>query len=92
MFMDIMEATKIIHPSSHKTSFDIRLPHDPSSKCNKYITKGYSTSLCLLNICIKVGISIGIIIILLHQLTPQRILKDIKSTLINRNISKENFF
>ena len=26
-------------PSSHKTSFDIRLPKDPQSKCNKFITK-----------------------------------------------------
>ena len=48
----------MINPNSHKTSFDIRLPHDPQSKCNKFITKGYSTCLCLLNISIKVGISI----------------------------------
>ena len=31
----------MINPNSHKTSFDIRLPHDPQSKCNKFITKGY---------------------------------------------------
>ena len=86
-----MEATKVIHPNSHKTSFDIRLPYDPSSKYNTFITKGYSTCLCLLNICIKVGISIGIIIILLHQFNPQKVLKDIKSTLINQNISTEKF-
>ena len=31
----------MINPSSHKTSFDIRIPHDPSSKCIKFITKGH---------------------------------------------------
>ena len=40
----IMEFNKIINPKSHKTSFDIRLPPDPQSKCNKFITKGYSMS------------------------------------------------
>ncbi len=87
-----MEATKMMHPSSHKTSFDIKLPHDPKSTYNKFITKGYSTCLCLLNICIKVGISIGIIIILLHQVNPQKVLKDIKHVLINQNNSSEKVF
>lgn len=86
-----MEATKMINQTSHKTSFDIRLPHDPKSKCNKFITKGYSMCLCLLNICIKVGISIGIIVILFHQLNPQKVLKDIKSALIDKNISNLNY-
>ena len=82
-----MEASKMIHPNGHKTSFDIRLPYDPESKCNKFITKGYSMSLCFLNICIKVGISIGIIIILFHQFTPEKIFKDIQTLLLNQNIS-----
>ena len=77
----------MIHPNSHKTSFDIKLPHDPKSRCNKFITKGYSLSLCFLNICIKVGISIGIIIILLHQLNPQKVLKDITDIINNKNSS-----
>ena len=70
----------MINPNSHKTSFDIRLPHDPQNKYNKLITKGYSTSLCLVNISIKVGISIGILIILLFQLNPQEV--------INKNITE----
>lgn len=45
-----MELNKMINPNSHKTSFDIRLPHDPKSKCNKFITKGYSMSVC---VCVK---------------------------------------
>ena len=44
----------MINPNSHKTSFDIRLPPDPKSKSNKFITKGYSMSLCFLNITHKV--------------------------------------
>ena len=77
----------MIHPNSHKTSFDIRLPHDPESKCNKFITKGYSMSLCFLNICIKAGISIAIVIILFHQFTPKEVFKDIQKSLLNQNIT-----
>ena len=79
----------MINPNSHKTSFDIRLPHDPQSKCNKFITKGYSTCLCLLNISIKVGISIGILIILLSQLNPQEVINDISRSLTPKNSSIE---
>ena len=84
-----MELNKIINPNSHKTSFDIRLPHDPQSKCNKFITKGYSTCLCLLNIRIKMGISIGILMILLSQLTPQEVINEITRNLSNKNSSIE---
>ena len=83
----VTEVSKMIHPNSQKTSFDIRLPHDPHSKCNKFITKGYSMSLCFLNICIKAGISIAIIVILFHQFTPKKIFQDIKRSLITQNIS-----
>ncbi len=79
----------MINPNSHKTSFDIRLPHDPKSKCNKFITKGYSTCLCLLNISIKVGISIGILIILLSQLNPQEVINEISRSLTPKNSSIE---
>ena len=79
----------MIEPNSHKTSFDIRLPHDPQSKCNKFITKGYSTCLCLLNISIKVGISIGILIILLSQLNPQEVINEISRSLTPKNSSIE---
>ena len=65
----------MINPNSHKTSFDIRLPHDPKSKCNKFITKGYSMSVCVLNIIIKIGISIGLLMILLSQIKPHEVMK-----------------
>ena len=68
-----MELNKMINPSSHKTSFDIRLPPDPKSSCNKFITKGYSMSLCILNITIKIGLTIGLLIILLHQIKLTRL-------------------
>ena len=84
-----MESNKMINPNSHKTSFDIRLPHDPQSKCNKFITKGYSTCLCLLNISIKVGISIGILIILLSQLNPQEVINELSRSLTPKNSSIE---
>ena len=79
----------MINPNSHKTSFDIRLPHDPQSKCNKFITKGYSTCLCLSNISIKVGISIGILIILISQLNPQEVINEISRSLTPKNSSIE---
>lgn len=82
-----MELNKMIDPTSHKTSFDIRLPYDPQSKCNKFITKGYSTSLCLLNIIIKIGISVGLLIILLYQLKPQDIISEMSQDISRRNSS-----
>ena len=85
----IMELNKMITPNSHKTSFDIRLPHDPKSKCNKFITKGYSTCLCLLNISIKVGISIAILMILLSQLNPQEVINGILRSVPNKNSTSE---
>ena len=81
----------MLNPNSHKTSFDIRLPPDPKSKCNKFITKGYSMSVCLLNIIIKIGISIGILILLLSQMNPKDVINDISKSLSNRNISIEPF-
>ena len=86
-FLFCLGINKMIDPSSHKTSFDIRLPHDPQSKCNKFITKGYSTSLCLLNIIIKIGISIGLLIIVLYQLKPQYVINEMSRNLSRRNSS-----
>ena len=81
----------MLNPNSHKTSFDIRLPPDPKSKCNKFITKGYSMSVCLLNIVIKIGISIGMLLLLLSQMNPKDVINDISKSLSNRNISIEPF-
>ena len=79
----------MINHNSHRIYSDIRLPHDRQSKCDKLITKGYSTCLCLLNISIKVGISIAILMILLSQLIPQEVLGDISRSLSNKNSSSE---
>ena len=75
----------MINANSHKTSFDIRLPHDPKSKCNKFITKGYSMSVCVLNIIIKIGISIGLLMILLSQIKPHEVMNEITQNLPNKS-------
>ena len=80
-----MELNKMINPNSHKTSFDIRLPHDPKSKCNKFISKGYSMSVCFLNIIIKIGISIGLLMILLSQIKPHELMNEITQNLPNKS-------
>ena len=81
----------MINPNSHKTSFDIRFPHDPQSRCNKFITKGYSLFVCLLNISIKViislAIAIGIVFVTLSQLEPNIIWEQVKKSIINSNNS-----
>ena len=86
-----MELNKMMNPNSHKTSFDIRLPHDPQSRCNKFITKGYSLCVCLLNISIKViislAIAIGIVFVILSQLEPNIIWEQVKKSIINPNNS-----
>ena len=84
-----MELNKMINPSSHKTSFDIRLPPDPKSSCNKFITKGYSMSLCILNITIKIGLTIGLLIIHFHQIKPDKIINEFSKKLSHRNLSKD---
>ena len=86
-----METNKMINHNAHKTSFDIRLPPDPKSKCNKFITKGYSLSVCILNIMIKIGLSIGILFLLLSQMNPKEVINDISNKLSNgnRNVSTE---
>ena len=80
----------MLNPSTHKTSFDIRLPHDPQSKCNKFITKGYSMCVCLLNIIMKVVISIAIsasvVLIIFTQIEPNTGLNDIKNALFNQSL------
>ena len=86
-----MELNKMMNPNSHKTSFDIRLPHDPQSRCNKFITKGYSLCVCLLNISIKViislAIAIGIVFVILSQLEPTIIWEQVKKSMMNSNNS-----
>ena len=62
----------MINPNSQKMSFVIKLPHVPQSKCNKFITKGYSMSAFLMKISINIGITLGIVFILLSQInTPK---------------------
>ena len=68
----------MINPNRHKISFDIKLPHDPESRCKKFIQKWYSFSVCLLNMGIKVGLSICMIIILLNQIESDDIIEHLK--------------
>ena len=75
----------MINPNHHKISFDIKLPHDPESRCNKFIQKGYSFSVCLLNIGIKVGLSICMIIILLNKIESDDIIDHFKNVFKKRN-------
>ena len=86
-----MELNKMMNPNSHKTSFDIRLPHDPQRRCTKFITKGYSLCACLLNISIKViislAIAIGIVFVILSQLEPNIIWEQVKKSMMNSNNS-----
>ena len=84
-----MELNKMINPNSHKTSFDIKLPPDPQSKCNKFITKGYSMSVCILNITIKIGLTIGLLIILLSQIKPNEVMNEFSRAFPNKNVSIE---
>ena len=73
----------MINPNSQKMSFDIKLPHDPKSNCNKFITKGYSMSVSLMNISIEIGITLGIVFILLSQINTPKMMKQ----LFKQNIS-----
>ena len=86
-----METYKLINHYTHKTSFDILLPPDPKSKSNKFITKGYSLSVCILNIMIKIGLSIGILFLLLSQMNPKEVINDISKKVSNgnRNVSTD---
>ncbi len=76
-FIVVMELNKMIDPNSQNMSFDIKLPHDPQSNCNKFITKGYSMSVCLMNISIKIGITLGIFFILLSQINTPKMMKQL---------------
>ena len=76
----------MLNQNSQKMSFEIKLPHDPKSKCNKFITKGYSMCVCLMNIAIKISITLGIILILLSQMNPPKRLK----TFTQSNITNHN--
>ena len=82
-FIVVMELNKMINQNSQKMSFDNKLPHDPQSNCNKFITKGYSMSVCLMNISIKIGITLGIVFILLSQINTPKMMKQ----LFKQNIS-----
>ena len=82
-FIVVMELNKMINPNSQKMSFDIKLPHDPQSNCNKFITKGYSMSVCLMNISIKIGITLGIVFILLSQINTPKMMEQ----LFKQNVS-----
>ena len=55
------------------------------SKCNKFIQKGYSFSVCLLNIGIKVGLAICMVLILLNQIRSEGIIENLKNVFKTTN-------
>ena len=67
----------MINPNSQKMSFDIKLPHDPQSNYNKFITKGYSMSVYLMNISIKIGVTLGIVFFLLSQINTPKLMEQL---------------
>ena len=80
-----MEGGAILNPSNHKISFDMKLAKDPNSRTNKVIQKGYSFSICLLNLSIKIGITVAVIILIFNQIKNEVKFEDPK------NIKKKNF-
>ena len=73
----------MLNQNSQKMSFDIKLPQDPKSTCNNFITRGYSMCVCLMNIAIKIGITMGIVFILLSQINTPKMMEQ----LFKQNIS-----
>ncbi len=58
----------ILNPNNHKMSIDMKLPKDLNSRCNYIIQKRYSLSVCLLNISIKIGVTLAVIILVFNQI------------------------
>ena len=46
-------------------------------------------SVCILNITIKIGLTIGLLIILLSQINPTEVIYEFSKTLPNKNVSIE---
>ena len=78
----------ILNQNNHKISFDMKLPKDPNSKCNKIIQKGYSFSVCLLNISIKIGVTLAVIILIFNQIKNEVKFEKIRDIFQERNVTK----
>ena len=78
----------ILNQNNHKISFDMKLPKDPNSKCNKIIQKGYSFSVCLLNISIKIGVTLAVIILIFNQIKNEVNFEKIRDIFQERNVTK----
>jgi hypothetical protein len=83
-----MENGAILSPANHKISFDMKLPKDPNSTTNKIIQKGYSFSICLLNISIKIGITIAVIVLIFNQIKNEVKFEEIKNIFQEKNFTK----
>ena len=46
-------------------------------------------SVCILNIAIKIGLTIGLLIILLSQIKPNEVMNEFSRALPNKNVSIE---
>ena len=82
-----MESGAILNPSNHKISFDMKLAKDPNSKTNKIIQKGYSFSICLLNLSIKIGITVAVIILIFNQIKNEVKFDEIKDIFQKKNFT-----
>ena len=80
-----MESGAILNPSNHKISFDMKLAKDPNSRNNKVIQKGYSFSICLLNLSIKIGITV--IILIFNQIKNEVKFDEIKDIFQKKNFT-----
>ena len=78
----------ILNQNNHKISFDMKLPKDPNSKCNKIIQKGYSFSVCLLNISIKIGVTLAVIILIFNQIKNEVKFEKIRDIFQEINVTK----
>ena len=83
-----MEGGAILNPTNHKISFDMKLLKDPNSRTNKIIQKGYSFSICLLNISIKIGITVAVIILIFNQIKNEVKFEKIKNIFQEKNFTK----
>ena len=82
-----MEGGAILSPSNHKISFDIKLAKDPNSRTNKIIQKGYSFSICLLNLSIEIGITVAVIILIFNQIKNEVKFDEIKDIFRKKNFT-----
>ena len=61
---------------------------DPNSRTNKVIQRGYSFSICLLNLSIKIRIKVAVIILIFNQIKNKVKFDEIKDIFQKKNFTK----